>query len=65
MDKSIDAAGLDAIAKELCQLLQEQIETITARKFNDLTDAELDAYGKRKARILELRSELQKFVRPT
>lgn len=61
----MDASGLDQIAAELCVLLQEQIETIAGRKFNDLTQEELDAYARRKARILELRSELQKFVRPT
>jgi hypothetical protein len=61
----MDSAGLDQIADELCRLLQEQIETIVGRKFNDLTEGEQEVYGKRKARILELRAELQKFVRPT
>lgn len=57
--------GLDAIARELCDLLQEQIETVAGREFNCFTDEELSAYRQRKARILELRAELDKFVKPT
>ena len=61
----MDPSGLDQIAAELCRLLQEQIETVIGRKYNDLSEAELEIYTKRKARITQLRSELQKFVRPT
>ncbi|MGA7695553.1 MAG: hypothetical protein WCA76_11020 [Candidatus Sulfotelmatobacter sp.] len=58
-------AGLDAIARELCELLQQQVESVVGRKFNDFTEEELDTYQTRKRRILELRFELDKFVRPT
>jgi hypothetical protein len=61
----MDAAGLDAIARELCELLQQQVESVVGRKFNDFTEEELDTYQTRKRRILELRFELDKFVRPT
>ena len=61
----MDTAGLDAIARELCELLQQQVESVVGRKFNDFTEEELEAYERRKRRILELRSELDKFVRPT
>ncbi len=61
----MDASGLDQIATELCRLLQEQVETVIGRKFNDLSEEELQAYDKRKARILELRAELHNFVQPT
>lgn len=60
----MDPAGLDEVARELCELLQQQIEAVVGRKFNDFTDEELAAYEKRKRRIAELRSTLQNFVRP-
>lgn len=60
----MDPAGLEQIASELCRLLQEQVELVTHRKFNDLTEEELAAYEKRKARILALRSQLAKFAKP-
>jgi hypothetical protein len=61
----MDTSGLNAIARELCELLQQQVESVVGRKFNDFTGEELEAYERRKRRILELRSELNKFVRPT
>jgi len=60
----MDSVGLEMIARELCQLLQEQVELGTHRKFNDLTEAERAAYEKRKARILALRSQLAEFSKP-
>jgi hypothetical protein len=61
----MDSVGLDEIARELCELLQQQIEAVVGRKFIDFTKEELEAYQSRKRRILELRSELDTFVRPT
>ncbi len=61
----MEIAGLDAIARELCELLQQQVESVVGRKFNDFTEEELEAYQARKRRIFELRSELDKFVRAT
>ena len=61
----METAGLDAIARELCELLQQQVESVVGRKFSDFTEEELDTYQTRKRRILELRFELDKFVRPT
>jgi hypothetical protein len=62
---AMDTAGLDAIARELCELLQQQVESVVGRKFNDFTEEELETYERRKRRILELRAELNKFARPT
>jgi hypothetical protein len=61
----METAGLDAIARELCELLQQQVESVVGRKFSDFTEEELDTYQTRKRRILELRFELDKFVRAT
>jgi hypothetical protein len=60
----MDAVELKRIADELCRLLQEQVETLGKRRFGELTDRELAAYEKRKARILNLRVALEKFVKP-
>jgi hypothetical protein len=61
----MDTAGLDAIARGLCELLQQQVESVVGRRFDDFTEGELEAYQRRKRRIFELRSELDKFARPT
>lgn len=61
----MNSAGLEQIADELCRLLQEQVEVVAGRTFNDFTDEELAGYEKRKARLLVLRAELGKFVKPT
>jgi hypothetical protein len=60
----MDAAGLDAIARGLCELLQQQVESVVGRRFDDFTEGELEAYQRRKRQIVELRSELDKFARP-
>jgi hypothetical protein len=60
----MDPAGLEQIARELCRLLEEQVALVTHRKFNDLTEQDLAAYEKRKARILALRSRLAEFAKP-
>jgi hypothetical protein len=51
---------LDRILRELCDLLQCQIEALVGREFNDFTEMELDAYLHRKRRILELLAEMEK-----
>jgi hypothetical protein len=61
----MDAGGVAEIADELIRLLQQQVDAIAGRKFSDLSDEELSAYQNRKDRILVLRRELDKFVRPT
>ncbi len=61
----MDIARLDAIARELCELLQQQVESVADRKFNDFPKQELEAYRARKRRIIELRRELGEFARPT
>ena len=58
----MDAMELKEIADELCHLLQDQVEILGKQEFEDLTDQELAAYEHRKARILNLRVALGKFV---
>jgi hypothetical protein len=61
----MEPAGLNAIVRELCDLLQSQIDTVVGREFTDFTQDELDAYQRRKDRIFTLRAELEKFAKPT
>jgi len=57
-------SGRDQIERELCDLRQCQIEAMVGREFNDFTEMELDAYLKRKRRILELRAALEECAKP-
>jgi hypothetical protein len=61
----MDTTGLDVIASELCELLQQQMDAVVGRKFNDFAEEELETYERRKRRIFDLRFELDKFARPT
>jgi len=61
----MDPSGITAIALELCDLLQLQLDSIMGRKLTEFTPQELDAYRKRKSRIAELRSELHRLANPT
>ena len=58
-------SSIAAIALELCDLLQLQLDSIMGRKLTDFTPDELDAYQKRKSRIAELRAELHRLANPT
>jgi hypothetical protein len=58
-------SGVAAIALELCDLLQLQLDSIMSRKLSDFTSHELDAYQKRKSRIAELQAELHRLANPT
>jgi hypothetical protein len=57
--------SIAAIALELCDLLQLQLDSIVRRKLTDFTADELDGYRKRKSRIAELRSDLHRLANPT
>ena len=62
----MDPSSIAAIALELCDLLQLQLDSIImGRKLTDFTPDELDAYQKRKSRIAELRAELHWRANPT
>jgi hypothetical protein len=61
----MDPSGIAQIAPEVCDLLQLQLDSIMGRKLTDFTPEELDAYEKRKSRIAELRSELERLGLPT
>jgi hypothetical protein len=58
----MDATGLEEIARELCDLLDQQMKAISGRGLEDLTDEELANYERRRTRIAALRSELAKFA---
>jgi hypothetical protein len=61
----MDSCGIAQIAPELCDLLQLQLDSIIGRRLTELTPEEMDAFRKRKIRISELRSELNRFANPT
>jgi len=48
----------EEIARELPELLSQQMQALVGRSFNDLTNDEKAAYEARRQRIRELRSEL-------
>ncbi len=58
----MDPTGITQIAFELCDLLQLQLDSIMGRKLTDFTPDQLNAYQKRKSRIAELRSKLQRIA---
>jgi len=58
----MDRAAFDRVARELLDLLDQQVAAIVGRDFNDLSKEELEAYRARKGRILELRSVLTKLL---
>jgi hypothetical protein len=60
----MEGSDITRIVRELCDLLDRQMETLRERKLDDLPDNELRDYEKRKARIAKLRAELQKHARP-
>jgi len=57
----MDATRFEQIARELPDLLDQQVEAILGRNFNDLTKEERAAYEDRRRRILVLRSELEEL----
>lgn len=59
----MDSTRVASIALELCDLLQLQLDSIMGRKLPELAPEELKIYQERKARIAELRSELQQIGR--
>jgi hypothetical protein len=61
----MDSRGIAQLALEVCDLLQQQLDSITGRGLSDFTPEELDAYKKRKSRIAELRSELHQLANPS
>jgi len=57
----MDATPFEKITRELLDLLDQQVDAIAGRSFDDLSKEERDAYEERRRRILELRSKLEKF----
>lgn len=55
----MERRDVQKIARELCALLQEQMDTLAEDNLADLCEAELAAYQMRKEKIRELRAELE------
>ena len=55
----MDPTRFEEVARELLDLLDQQVATIVGRNFNDLSQDEAEAYQNRRSRILELRSALE------
>ena len=53
------------IAREVERLFQHQMEQVGKRLPEDWSEAEWDEYRKRRARIQQLRCELQRSARPS
>jgi hypothetical protein len=49
------------IVRDLCALLQQQMDTLTENGLSDLSARELEAYRAREEKIRELRRELEDF----
>jgi hypothetical protein len=58
----MERTGIEEIARELCDLLDQQMKAISGRGLEDLTDEELANYERRRTRLATLRSELAKFA---
>jgi hypothetical protein len=52
------AETVSFIAKNFCQLFEQQMGAVEGRRFKDFSREELEKYQERKLRLLELRSEL-------
>jgi hypothetical protein len=61
----MDESGIDQIAQDLSQLLDQRLKALAGRGFQDLTDAETKNYEQRRIRIAMLRAKLAKFEGPT
>jgi len=57
----MDATSFEKIARELLDLLNQQVDAIAGRSFDDLSKEERDRYEERRRTILELRSKLEKL----
>jgi hypothetical protein len=55
------ATRFEEIARELPELLSQQMQALVGRSFNLLTNGEKAAYEARRQKIRELRSELDKL----
>jgi hypothetical protein len=55
------ATRFEEIARELPELLSQQMQALVGRNFNDLTNDEKAAYEARRQEIRELRSELDQL----
>jgi len=54
---------LEQIARELLDLLDQQVVAIVGRNYNEFTHDEVDAYESRKRRILDLRSRFGQILK--
>jgi hypothetical protein len=66
MNESAPQRNVSRIAKELCQLYQQQIDTLQEGTLTDLAEGELKQYSERKRKTTELQATLKTLrVRPS
>ena len=63
-NNAMESRNIAQIAVAVCDLLQQQLDSIVDRKLTDLTPEELNAYKKRKSEIEELHAELRRLASP-
>jgi hypothetical protein len=54
---------LEQIARELLDLLDQQVVAIVGRNYNEFTKEEVAAYESRKRRILELHAHFRQLLK--
>ena len=64
MYSRMDGTGIAEIAGQLCALLDQQMQAISGRGFQDLTEEEVANYEQRRAKIAELRAALNALANP-
>jgi len=60
----MDAARFRHIARQLPELLDEQMKALAGRNLDLLSNGERAAYEERKRKIFQLRSELEQRSKP-
>jgi hypothetical protein len=59
----MNESGVEDIARELYDLLDQQMKALSGQGFQDMPDEGLADYERRRIRIATLRSELAQFAR--
>lgn len=64
MGSLIDGASVAEIARQLCALLDQQLQAVSGRGFQGLTDEDVASYELRRSQIAALRAELNALANP-
>lgn len=60
----MDGTSVAELARELCALLDQQIQALSGRGLQDLTEEEVANYELRRQQIDALRAELKSLANP-